>query len=50
MKNATFVAVTGYGQIHDKENAYRAGFHHHFTKPVDSNKLTALLAQIARSR
>jgi CheY-like chemotaxis protein len=30
------VAVTGYGQIHDKAESTRAGFDAHLTKPADA--------------
>jgi PAS domain S-box-containing protein len=41
----TLVAVTGWGQDHDKAQALQAGFNHHFTKPVEPEALTALLAR-----
>lgn len=40
------IAVTGYGQPQDKENALKAGFDYHFVKPIDSTALEALLSQI----
>ncbi len=43
------IAITGYGQEHDRENALAAGFNHHFVKPVDAAKLSALLAEIGVS-
>lgn len=43
------IAVTGYGQEHDRENALAAGFDHHLVKPVDTAKLSALLAEISGS-
>jgi PAS domain S-box-containing protein len=42
------VAVTGYGQEQDRRAALAAGFDHHLVKPVDMEKLAALLAQVAR--
>jgi len=45
---AMLVAVTGYGQEQDRANAYRAGFAHHFVKPVDSAKLADLLRDYRR--
>lgn len=42
---ATLVAVTGWGSQADKERAVQAGFDHHLTKPVDPDRLAALLAQ-----
>jgi signal transduction histidine kinase/ActR/RegA family two-component response regulator len=46
MSNAVLVAVTGYGQPQDRENAFSAGFHHHFVKPVEMKKLACLLTHI----
>jgi signal transduction histidine kinase len=43
---ATLIAVTGYGQIHDREGSLAAGFDHHFVKPMDIEKLTSLLAAL----
>ncbi len=42
--NSLLVAVTGYGQEHDKINSAAAGFDHHFVKPVDTAKLAVVLA------
>lgn len=44
--NAVLIAVTGYGQQHDREMAFAAGFDHHFVKPIDIARLRALLAEI----
>ncbi|QOY93042.1 PAS domain S-box protein [Massilia sp. UMI-21] len=40
---ATLIALTGYGQSHDRVLARSAGFDHHFVKPVD---LAALVETI----
>jgi CheY-like chemotaxis protein len=37
------IAVTGYGQEHDRLRSFQAGFDEHLVKPVD---LPALLSQI----
>jgi PAS domain S-box-containing protein len=37
------IAVTGYGQLEDKQKAFAAGFDHHLVKPVNTAELTALL-------
>lgn len=50
MNAAVLVAVTGYSQPEDKEAAFAAGFDHHFAKPVDCDKLTALLERISHVR
>jgi PAS domain S-box-containing protein len=42
---AILIAVTGYGQEQDRDAALNAGFDHHFAKPIDSAKLTSLLAE-----
>lgn len=34
-ENALFVAVTGYGSDEARKCSSEAGFHHHFTKPVN---------------
>jgi PAS domain S-box-containing protein len=42
-RNAYLVALTGWGQAHDKEAARAAGFDEHLTKPIDPTILAALL-------
>jgi CheY-like chemotaxis protein len=37
------VAITGWGQDTDKARALEAGFDHHFTKPIEPERITALL-------
>ena len=39
----TLIAVTGWGQDSDKARALAAGFNHHFTKPVEPERLSELL-------
>ena len=46
--DAVLIAVTGYGQEHDRQAALAAGFQHHLVKPVDPAKLVALLAEVRR--
>lgn len=41
---ATMVALTGYGQAHDKAIGKAAGFHHYFVKPIKFDELAAVLA------
>ncbi len=43
------VAVTGYGQDQDRRAAFEAGFDHHMVKPVDLDKLAAILAGFIRA-
>jgi len=40
------VAVSGYGQQEDQRRSREAGFHYHFTKPVDHHRLLGLLASV----
>ena len=44
-RDVTLIAVTGWGQDNDKAQAAQAGFNHHFTKPVEPDAITALLAR-----
>ncbi|MEJ7806185.1 MAG: response regulator, partial [Telluria sp.] len=46
LQDATFIALTGYGQAHDKELAKAAGFHHHCVKPTSLESLQKLLAGV----
>lgn len=43
--HALFIAVTGYGQEHDRLKTTAAGFDHHLVKPVDVSRLANLLDQ-----
>ncbi|QOL50124.1 hybrid sensor histidine kinase/response regulator [Massilia litorea] len=47
---ALLVAITGYGQEHDRSTALAAGFDHHMVKPVDTARLGAILAARAGQR
>jgi CheY-like chemotaxis protein len=40
------IALTGYGDAAAREQAERAGFTHHLTKPADPAKLAELVAQV----
>jgi len=44
--HAVLVAVTGYGQQQDREQAFAAGFQHHLVKPVDFDVLARLLEDV----
>ena len=44
--HAVLIAITGYGQEHDRKNALDAGFDHHLVKPVDTAKLATILAEL----
>jgi CheY-like chemotaxis protein len=47
---AVIVALTGYGRDRDKDDAVRAGFDAHLTKPVDTRALSAVLEHVAGVR
>jgi len=47
---ATLVALTGYGQHQDREEAQLAGFDHYLVKPADLNQVNDVLAQAAARR
>ncbi len=43
---ATLIAVTGYGQGRDRRNSLEAGFDEHMVKPLDIDRLEALLRTV----
>jgi signal transduction histidine kinase len=45
-KAVTLVALTGWGQEADRRRSQEAGFDTHLVKPLDLDKLSALLAQL----
>lgn len=47
---ATLIALTGYGQPHDRVLAKSAGFDYHFVKPVDVAALEDVLSRIGDRR
>ena len=47
---AVLIALTGYGQEHDREATRLAGFDHHLVKPPDTGHLLTLLAGIAPAK
>ena len=48
-EHALYVALTGYGQAHDRARSREAGFDLHLVKPVDMNLLLDALAQARRA-
>jgi CheY-like chemotaxis protein len=44
-RSAYMVAVTGYGQVEDRERSALAGFDAHLVKPLDEADIAAILAQ-----
>lgn len=45
LKHTVLVAVTGWGQQKDRQQAFEAGFHHHLVKPVSIDQFQEILAQ-----
>jgi CheY-like chemotaxis protein/two-component sensor histidine kinase len=45
----TLIAVTGWGQDNDKARALAAGFDHHFTKPVEPERLLEVIRSESRA-
>lgn len=42
---ALFIALTGYGQAQDRQDAFAAGFDHHVPKPADPQAILELLVE-----
>jgi CheY-like chemotaxis protein len=47
LSGTTIVAITGYGQLHDRARTAAVGFDHHLTKPVEFSALQALFRERA---
>jgi CheY-like chemotaxis protein len=45
LARSQFIALTGYGQAHDQRQSFESGFHHHFVKPVDIDRLLKLVGE-----
>ncbi len=45
LRHTVLVAVTGWGQQKDRQQAFEAGFHHHLVKPVSIDQFQEILAQ-----
>ena len=43
-RDATIIAVSGYGQEEDRRRSKEAGFDHHLVKPLDHDALLSLLS------
>lgn len=50
LKNAIFIAQTGWGQDEHKQMARDAGFDHHMVKPLAFDALESLLGSIEKRR
>jgi CheY-like chemotaxis protein len=48
LPHARLVAVTGYGQEHDRQRTQAAGFDAHLVKPVDIDAMTDLIVKLAK--
>ena len=44
--HAVLIALTGYGQAHDRILTKAAGFDHHFVKPIDTDALSKVLTGV----
>ena len=44
------IALTAYARTEDVERALGAGFQHHMAKPVDAERLIALISELAPAR
>ena len=47
---AYLVAMTGYGQVEDRENSLDAGFDEHLVKPAEMDDLQAMFATLQQRR
>ncbi len=47
--SALFIALTGYGQAHDRILSKSSGFEHHFVKPMDIERLGQVLGSVRGS-
>jgi CheY-like chemotaxis protein len=50
LRHITLVALTGYGQEEDRQQAFAAGFDYHLVKPVDVDQFRSLVAEIPPSK
>ncbi|HEY8509521.1 MAG TPA: response regulator, partial [Steroidobacteraceae bacterium] len=48
-RRTTLVAMTGYGQSSDREQAQAAGFDHHLVKPAYYASVEPILAAVGRT-
>lgn len=47
LQRVCLIALSGYGEPSDVQQAQEAGFDHHLLKPVDPERLEALIAELA---
>lgn len=50
LRQPRLIAITGYGQVDDRDRAHAAGFDEHLVKPVDLRALTTALAAATAAR
>ena len=48
--STTIIALTGYGQSHDRAPSIAAGFDYHFVKPADHQELLKILSSLSTDR
>jgi len=48
LKDTLFIALTGYGQDHERQAILEAGFDHHLVKPLEIDVLLKIVAEHAR--
>jgi CheY-like chemotaxis protein len=46
LRGITLVAMTGYGQKEDRRRTQKAGFDHHFVKPIDHDMIYELMLSL----
>jgi PAS domain S-box-containing protein len=46
-QSLTLIALTGWGQERDKDRALAAGFNHHFTKPVEPDRISEIIRSLS---
>ena len=49
-RDATIIAISGYGQEEDRRRSKESGIDHHLVKPVDFDEIKRLLAEADRER
>jgi CheY-like chemotaxis protein len=47
MSGTRIVALTGWGQVEDRNQTAEAGFNDHLTKPADPQQIQRILAEVA---
>jgi DNA-binding response OmpR family regulator len=49
LSSVVLVAMTGYGQLTDKQRSHEAGFNHHLVKPANFGKVLQILATVPKN-